>query len=109
MAEELTTAEEPTTDYGVAEVKATARMTAPRLPYKPIDPKRYNPPIGLIACGGITQSHLKAYKSAGYNIVALCDVHEERAKARQKDFYPDAEVYADYRDVLKRDDVEVVD
>ena len=33
----------------------------------------------------------------------------ERAEERQTEFYPDARVYEDYRDVLRRDDVEVVD
>jgi predicted dehydrogenase len=32
-----------------------------------------------------------------------------RARERQAQFYPDAAIYADYRDVLRRDDIEVVD
>jgi hypothetical protein len=83
-------------------------VTAPDLPYQPPTPKS-PPPIGLIACGGITQTHLTAYKKAGFNVVALCDLIEERARKRQADFYPDAAVYTDYRDLLARDDIRVVD
>ncbi len=85
------------------------KMAAPRLPYLPQDPKSYKPNIGLIACGGITATHLRAYKKAGYKVVALCDLIEQRAQDRRKEFYPKADVYVDYRDVLARDDIEVVD
>jgi len=84
-------------------------IAAPRLAYQPRDPKSYRPNIGLIACGGITSAHLRAYKAAGYKVVALCDLIEERALKRQEEFYPKADVYVDYRDVLARQDIEVVD
>jgi predicted dehydrogenase len=89
--------------------KSAVRRQAPDLDYKPHDPRRTNPPIALVGCGGITSWHLKAYRAAGYKVVALCDLDAERAEARRKEFYPKASVYTDYRDVLKRDDVEVVD
>jgi len=91
-----------------AEVKAR-RIAAPELPYRPRDPKTYHPLIGLIGCGGITQSHLRAYRKAGYNVVALCDVDIARAEARRSEFYPSAQVYSDHRELLQRDDIEVVD
>jgi predicted dehydrogenase len=83
--------------------------TAPELPYQPRDPKHYNPPIGLIGCGGITREHLTAYRKAGYRVVALCDIDLERARLRQQEFYPEADLYTDYHQLLKRDDIEVVD
>jgi predicted dehydrogenase len=79
------------------------------LPYQPRNPKSYNPPIGLIGCGGISVQHLNAYKLAGFNVVALCDRSEHKARERQQQFYPDAFVTTDYREVLQRDDIEVVD
>lgn len=82
---------------------------APTLPYQPLLPRKYNPPIGLIGCGGISASHLAAYKKMGLNVVALCDVIPERANSRQAEFFPDATVYTDYKHLLKRDDIEVVD
>lgn len=96
-------------DYGIAPIAPTQKMTAPKLPYKPQNPRKYNPPIGLIGCGGITITHLKAYKAAGYNVVAMCDVNEGRARDRARDFYPDAAIFTDYNELLKRDDIEVVD
>ena len=97
------------TDYSLSQKSPDAPLPAPVLPYRPRDPEGYHPNIGLIACGGITKSHLTAYKKAGYNVVALCDLIEARAKTRQAEFYPKALVTTDYREVLKRDDIEVVD
>lgn len=79
------------------------------MPYLPPRPKHYNPPIGLIGCGGITPSHLKAYREKGYRVVAMCDLILDRALRRREEYYPDAEVCEDYRELLKRDDIEVVD
>jgi predicted dehydrogenase len=95
--------------YGLGAERGTHRVDAPALAYEPLGPKRYDPPIGLIGCGGITESHLRAYRKAGFNVVALCNRDASRAVARQKAFYPRADVYTDYRDVLARDDIEVVD
>jgi len=97
------------TNYSLEAPLVGGEIAAPRLPYEPRDPKRYRPHIGLIACGGITKDHLKAYRSAGYRVAALCDLVSERARKRKTEFYPDAKVYRNYHDLLKRDDVEVVD
>jgi predicted dehydrogenase len=95
--------------YGLVTGDHTKKIPAPEIDYMPSDPKRYNPPIGLIGCGGISQSHLASYKRAGYNVVALCDLIPERAENRRKEFYPRAKTYTDYKELLKRDDIEVVD
>ena len=96
-------------NYSLAAPSAGPQIPAPILPYRPGDPKTYRPGIGLIACGGITEDHLTAYRAAGYRVTALCDSVVERAERRRKDFYPAAKVYRDYRDVLELDDVAVVD
>jgi predicted dehydrogenase len=82
---------------------------APDLYYGPSKPRKYNPPIGLIGCGNISEWHLRAYKAAGFNVVALCDVIADRAEHRRKEFFPAAQTYTDYRQLLARDDIEVVD
>lgn len=81
----------------------------PKVPYLPRDPKKYSPPIALVGCGGITEHHLRAYRDAGYRVSALCDVKREHAEKRRLEFYPDAKVFTDYRELLKLDDIEVVD
>ena len=95
--------------YGLADEVELKKIEPPDLPYRPRDPKRYNPAIALIGCGGISQSHLRAYKSAGYNVVALCDCDPARTEARRKEFYPRAKVYNNPAEVLRRDDIEVID
>jgi len=96
-------------NYSLAAADTGREIPAPALPYRPRDPKRYRPRIGLIACGGITGDHLAAYRKGGYDVAALCDVVPDRAEKRQREFYPKAKVYHDYRKLLKRDDIEVVD
>lgn len=91
-------------------VPTTGReIEAPDLPYRPRDPADRRARIGLIACGAITKDHLKAYRKAGYRVTAMCDPALHRARKRKTEFYPEARVCRDYHDLLKRDDVEVVD
>jgi predicted dehydrogenase len=85
------------------------RIVAPSLPYRPRDPKRYRPGIGLIGCGGITKWHLTAYKSAGYRVLAMCDIAIQRARERRDEFYPEAVATDNIDELLARDDIEVVD
>jgi predicted dehydrogenase len=85
------------------------RVAAPMLAYRPRDPKHYRPAMALVGCGGITKWHLTAYRNAGYNVVALCDVDRARAEMRRKEFYPHALATDNLHEVLARDDVEVVD
>ena len=96
-------------DYGLSKVAAAKQIVAPDLPYKPREPKHYRPAIGVIGCGGISAQHLNAYRYAGYRITALCDRNEHKAIARRDEFYPQAKVFTDYRDLLAVDEIEVVD
>lgn len=68
--------------------------------------------IGIIGCGGIAnQKHLPALqKNSDLNeIVAFCDIVEERAVKAAKEYgISDAKVYTDYKELLKNEDVEVV-
>ena len=96
--------------YGVGVEKAAAHIAAPDLPYRPPLPRDAAAwPIGLIGCGGITQSHLGAYRAAGFRVAALSSRSRERAESRRAEFFPDAEIHADWRELLSRDDVRVVD
>jgi len=102
-------AEKDDKNYSLAAPSSGKEIEAPKLPYQPRDPKDYRPQIGLIACGGITKDHLTAYRAAGYRVAALCDPVISRAKKRKAEFYPNAEVYRDYHDLLKRDDLDMID
>ncbi len=88
---------------------APKEIAAPDLPYQPRLPRHYRPPIGLIGCGGITDHHLTAYRNAGLSVVAFCDLNRDRAEQQRDKFFPDAEVCQDYRDLLRKDEIEVVD
>ncbi|MFB6136787.1 MAG: Gfo/Idh/MocA family protein [Halobacteriaceae archaeon] len=74
-------------------------------PPTPADP----PNIALVGCGQITEHHCEAYRDAGWDVVALCDLEVERAEDRRDEFFPEADVYADADEVFAREDVGVVD
>lgn len=62
--------------------------------------------VGVVGCGGIANNkHLPAMKRTGhYNIVAFCDLIEERAEKARKEFgTEDARVYTDYEELIKED------
>lgn len=64
--------------------------------------------IGVIGAGSISQAHMDAYaKCADAQIVAICDLNEERAKAKAEK-YGAAHVYTDYRELLKNPDIDAV-
>ncbi|MFK7788181.1 MAG: Gfo/Idh/MocA family protein [Phycisphaeraceae bacterium] len=101
---------EPTPDdYALQGQAASKSGVAPSLAYRPPTPRVYKPRIALVGCGGITAMHLAAYHDYGWDVVAMMDLREESARARRDDFFPDAQVYTDLDEVLKRDDIDVVD
>src|SRR5256885_16929020 len=81
------------------------RVSAPPLPYRPRDPKRYRPGIALIGCGGISKWHLTAYRAAGHRVVAVCDVAPGRARERREEFHSRATRTGSVQEVLATDDV----
>jgi predicted dehydrogenase len=95
--------------YGLPPVGSRQRVPAPELPYRPQDPRSYRPKIGLIGCGGISVQHLRAYQAAGYQVAALCSRTESKAREQAARFYPEAAVETDFRKILAREDIEVVD
>lgn len=99
----------PGTGYGLSTIAATRAIAAPALAYLPPRPRAYRPKIALIGCGGIAEYHLRAYQAMGLDVVALCDVRPEAVEKRRAEFFPAAEAATDFRELLRRDDIEVVD
>jgi predicted dehydrogenase len=83
-------------------------VSAPVVAYQPPRPTRPHR-IGLIGCGGISASHLEAYRALGLNVAVVCDRTLEKAVARRDAFCPEAEVSDDAMSVIARDDLEVLD
>jgi predicted dehydrogenase len=104
MSEKTTTG-----GYGLSGAGAGGVVTAPVLAYLPPQPRAYRPRIALIGCGGISEYHLRAYREMGLNVVALCDRDVARAEKRRGEFFPEATVTSDFREVLAGADIEVVD
>ena len=67
--------------------------------------------LGIIGCGGIANSkHMPALKKMeDVEMVAFCDIIEERAKKAAEEFgVPGAKYYTDYKELLKDESIEVV-
>lgn len=65
--------------------------------------------IGVIGVGLIGITHLKNYAAiADAEVVAVCDIHEEAARRVAEQFNV-KDVYTDFRELLKRDDIDAVD
>ena len=67
--------------------------------------------IGIIGCGGIANGkHMPSLAQVeGVEMVAFCDIIVEKAEAAAKKFgTPDAKVYADYKELLSDESIEVV-
>ncbi|MDG0964067.1 MAG: Gfo/Idh/MocA family oxidoreductase [Opitutales bacterium] len=95
--------------YGLSSAKKSTSITLPTIDYLPHKPKSYNPTIGLIGTGGISQYHLKNYQEYGYRVVALANRTLAKAESMRDQFYPEASVYSDYKKLLRREDIEVID
>lgn len=65
--------------------------------------------IGLIGFGAWGRYHAAAIaKTEGAELVAICDEISESCEAA-RELYPDAAIFSDYRELLARADVDVVD
>jgi len=65
--------------------------------------------IGVIGVGQIGKAHLNTYQGiAGAEVVAVADINEAEAQ-RVSQHFGIPHVYADFRELLRRDDIEAVD
>ena len=96
-------------DYGLSPNKTRKVIDAPAVDYQPPKPRNYRPKIGLIGAGGISEFHLKNYKACGYDVAAIASRTRASAEAKRDQFYPEADVFDHYRELLARPDIDVVD
>ncbi len=95
--------------YGLSGATEAAKMIAPVLDYLPPGPRHYQPRIGLIGAGGISEYHLRAYQRRGWAVAGIADRTLAKAQARADAFAPGAFVTADYRELLARPEIDVID
>ncbi len=65
--------------------------------------------IGIIGAGGIVNgAHIPAYRKAGLNIKAICDINADAVK-RTITKWDIADGYTDFRKLIARTDIDIVD
>lgn len=99
----------PSQDTYALKSAALADMPAPDLPYQPPMPRNYRPRIALIGSGGIAAAHLDAYRTAGWEVAAICGRTRDKAEVRAKEFAPNAKVTDRFEEVLSDTSIDVVD
>jgi predicted dehydrogenase len=100
---------EPDTDTYALRGRAVPEVPAPDLPYRPPAPRSYRPRIGLIGAGGISASHLDAYRTAGWEIAAISNRTISKAEDKAARFAPAARITDRWEDLLADPGIDVVD
>ena len=67
--------------------------------------------VGIIGNGGICKGvHIEEYiKDERLEVAAVCDIIEERAQFLKDNYFPNATVYTDYKELLKDESIDSVD
>lgn len=67
--------------------------------------------VGIIGNGGICKgAHLEEYlNDERIEVAAVCDIIEERAQFLKDNYFPNATVYTDYKELLKDESIDSVD
>jgi predicted dehydrogenase len=99
----------PDADTYALKTQTLAEVAAPDLPYQPPMPRTYRPRIGVIGAGGIVAAHLDAYRTAGWDVAAICNRTLAKAEAAARGFAPHARVTDRYQDILADPAIDVVD
>lgn len=100
---------EPDADSYALKSAVLGDVAAPALPYQPPMPRQYRPRIGVIGAGGIVSAHLDAYRTAGWDVAAICNRTRAKAEAKAAEFAPQARVTDRWEEVLADPSIDVVD
>lgn len=100
---------EPDADSYALKSARLSEVAAPVLPYQPPMPRAYRPRIGVIGAGGIVSAHLDAYRTAGWDVVAICNRSPAKAQSKAAEFAPQASITNRYEDILSNPAIDVVD
>ena len=84
-------------------------IDAPDIAYRPPSPRSYRPKIGIIGTGGISASHLDAYRSAGWEVAALWNRTRSKAEVKAAEYCPDARIEGDWQAMLGDAEIDVID
>ena len=98
----------PTDDQYALVAATVPEIDAPALPYMPPAIER-DVRLAIIGCGGIASTHLAAYQSRGWKVVAFCDIDKNRAQSRAEQFFPDALVTDNPEDIFALDNMDAID
>lgn len=109
MSEDHSNADAADTDTYALKTVALPEIKAPDVPYKPPVPKIYRPRIGMIGTGGISASHLDAYRTAGWDVAALWNRTRSKAEDKAAQYCSNARVEDDWQAILANSDIDVVD
>ncbi len=99
----------PDADTYALRATNVGEIAAPALPYLPPVPRSYRPRIGLIGAGGIASAHLDAYRTAGWDVAAICNRTLNKAEALAQTYAPQALVTDRFEEVLADPSIDVVD
>ncbi len=97
------------TDTYALKSKDLPQINAPEVDYRPPNPRTYRPRIGMIGTGGISNSHLDAYRTAGWDVVALWNRNRAKAEGKAAEFFPDARIFESFQDLLEDREIDVID
>ena len=97
-----------TDTYALKSAELT-EVEAPDLPYRPPSPSTFRPRIGMIGTGGIANSHLDAYRAAGWDVAAIWNRTRTKAEEKAAAYFPSARIVDDWRAILSDPAIDVVD
>ncbi|MDZ4088006.1 MAG: Gfo/Idh/MocA family oxidoreductase [Tabrizicola sp.] len=100
---------EPDANSYALKSAALTEVSAPNLPYLPPMPRAYRPRIGMIGAGGIISAHLDAYRTAGWEVAAICNRTRSKAEAKAAEFAPKARITDRWQEILEDPGIDVVD